>query len=171
MVQLARSQGIQVIATASSDAKRAFVRANGADSVLDPAQADLAEQVKRLTDGRGVDLAIDPIGGALFMQCLRSLAPLGTAVSYNIIGGPPAGDVFAELRAQLGRSLAVRVFSMHTFDEDTALRRQLMADAIAALASRRVRAPAATVLPLSAARQAHERLDAPDLLGKIVLHP
>ncbi|MFC5499131.1 zinc-dependent alcohol dehydrogenase family protein [Caenimonas terrae] len=171
MVQLARAHGIQVIATASSEAKRAFVRDNGADAVLDPAEAGLPEWVRQLTGGRGVDLAIDPIGGALFMQCLGSLAPLGTAVSYNIVGGPPAGDVFGALRAQLGRSLAVRVFSMHTFDDDIPLRRRLMADAIEAFASRRVRAPAATVMPLSAAREAHARLDAPDNLGKIILHP
>jgi NADPH:quinone reductase len=171
MVQLARAHGVQVIATASTEAKRVFARANGADVVLDPADEDLHERVRQVTDGRGVDLAIDPIGGALFMQCLRSLAPLGTAVSYNIVAGPPAGDVFAELRAQLGRSLGVRVFSMHTFDADPALRRGLMADAIDALASGRVRAPSASALPLSRVREAHERLDAPDTLGKIVLHP
>jgi NADPH:quinone reductase len=46
-----------------------------------------------------------------------------------------------------------------------------MADAIDALASGRVRAPSASALPLSRVREAHERLDAPDTLGKIVLHP
>lgn len=171
MVQLASACGLQVIATASSDVKRAFVRDNGAHTVLDPALPDLADRVKALTGGRGVDLAIDPIGGALLIACLHALAPLGLAVSYNIMAGMPTSDVFAELRALLGRGLAVRVFSMHTFDVDTDRRRALMQAAIDAMAAGTVRAPRATVLALAEARQAHALLDAPDTVGKIVLHP
>ena len=171
MVQLASACGLQVIATASSDVKRAFVRDNGAHTVLDPALPDLADRVKALTGGCGVDLAIDPIGGALLIACLHALAPLGLAVSYNIMAGMPTSDVFAELRALLGRGLAVRVFSMHTFDVDTDRRRALMPAAIDAMAAGTVRAPRATVLALAEARQAHALLDAPDTVGKIVLHP
>ena len=171
MVQLARARGLQVIATASTAGKREFVRGNGAGLVLDPAAPDLAEQVRAATDGRGVDLAIDPIGGTLFIACLHALAPLGLAVSYNIVGGMPSADVFAELRALLGRSLAVRAFSMHTFDADAQRRRGLMQAAIDAMAAGEVRAPPATVLPLAEARAAHALLDAPDTIGKIILHP
>lgn len=171
MVQLARAHGLQVMATASTAAKRDFVRDNGAHAVLDPADPDLAGQVKALTDGRGVDLAVDPIGGQLFIACLHALAPLGLAVSYNVSGGMPNTDVFAELRALLGRSLAVRVFSMHTFDADITQRRALMQAAIDAMAAGTVRAPRATVLQLSEARQAHALLDVADTVGKIVLHP
>ena len=171
MVQLARAHGLQVIATASTEAKRSFVRDNGAQLVLDPASPDLAGEVMAATDGRGVDLAIDPIGGALFVTCLRALAPLGLAVSYNVVGGMPSSDVFAELRALLARSLAVRAFSMHTFDADPVRRRGLMQASIDAMAAGRVRAPQGTVLPLAEARQAHALLDAPDTVGKIILHP
>jgi NADPH2:quinone reductase len=51
------------------------------------------------------------------------------------------------------------------------MRRKLMTDSIEAMASGRVRAPPATVLPFAEARRAHQLLDAPDTLGKIVLHP
>ncbi|WP_395703048.1 zinc-binding dehydrogenase [Aquabacterium sp.] len=171
MVQLARAHGLQVIATASSAAKRAFVRDNGADLVLDPAASTLAEQVREATAGRGVDLAIDPVGGALLVACLQALAPLGLAVSYNIVAGMPSADVFGVLRTLLERSLALRVFSMHTFDADVTRRRSLMQSAIDAMAAGRVRAPRATVLPLTQARQAHALLDEPDSVGKIILHP
>ena len=171
MVRLARASGLQVIATASTPSKREFALANGAQVALDPAAPDLAAQVLAATARRGVDLEVDSIGAALLQQCLDCLAPLGTAVSYNIVGGPPAGDVFATLRRHLGKSLGIRVFSMHTFDADPVLRRKLMTDSIDAMQAGRLAAPAAQVLPLSQAREAHRLLDAPDTLGKIVLRP
>lgn len=171
VAQTARSRGMSVIATASSQAKREFALSQGAHHALDSGDAQLPERVRELTGGAGVDLALDPVGGELFMACLRSLAPLGMAVSYNVMGGMPAGDVFAELRRQLGSSLAVRTFSMHTFDADPARRRALMASAIADMAAGRVRPPPATVLPLAQARQAHALLDDPASTGKIILKP
>lgn len=171
MVQLARSHGMQVIATARGEAKRGFLRDIGADAVLDSTLPDLAQQVRALTAGRGVDMAVDPVGGALLVQCLQALAPLGMAVSYNVLGGMPTSDVFALLRERLGDSLALRVFSMHSFDADTPRRRALMALAIDDMACGRVRAPPATVLPLADAQRAHALLDAPGTVGKIVLHP
>lgn len=171
VVQTARAHGLKVIATASSEEKRRFVCDNGAHAALDPRDPTLVEQVKALTDGRGVELALDPTGGALFIACLHALAPLGMAVSYNILGGPPSADVFAELRKLLGRSLAVRTFSMHSFDADTTRRRALMQAGIDLMATGAVQAPAATVLSLSEARRAHGLLDAPAFMGKLVLHP
>jgi NADPH:quinone reductase len=171
LAQLALDRGMTVLGTASSAAKRDFARAAGCQQVFDPADPELPARVMAATDGRGVDLALDPIGGALFMQCLRALAPLGTAVSYNIVAGPPAGDVFQALRHLLGRSLAVRVFSMHTFDADEHRRRGLMQEAIALMAAGRVRAPQRTVLPLAQVHDAHRLLDDGAALGKIVLHP
>lgn len=170
MVQTARAHGLQVIATASTAAKRDYVLGQGAAAALDPQASDLAAQVKALTGGRGVDLALDPSGGALFIACLHALAPLGMAVSYNILAGMPP-DVFGVLRQLLGRSLAVRTFSMHSFDADAATRRALMQAAIDLMARGAVSAPPATVLPLSDARLAHERLEDSGFTGKLVLHP
>ena len=70
MVQTARARQLQVIATASTPAKRDYAVRQGAISALDPAAKDLADQVKALTGGRGVDLALDPSGGALFIAFL-----------------------------------------------------------------------------------------------------
>jgi NADPH2:quinone reductase len=170
VVQTARARGLQVIATASTEDKRAYVLGQGASAVLDPKAVDLAAQVKALTAGEGVDLALDPTGGALFIACLHALAPLGLAVSYNILAGMPP-EVFAVLRQLLGRSLAVRTFSMHTFDADAGYRRALMQDAIDLMARGAVQAPPATVLPLAEARRAHELLDDAGFTGKLVLHP
>jgi NADPH2:quinone reductase len=169
--QLARHHGLQVIGTARTEDKRAYAKAHGFEAVLDPAAPDLPAQVKALTQGRGVDLAFDPIGAGLFIDCLHALAPLGTAVSYNIVAGPPSEDVFRVLRSLLGRSLAVRCFSMHTFDEETSARRALMQSAIDLMAQGHVRAPGPTRMRLDQARQAHAVLDAGQTQGKMVLEP
>ena len=171
LAQLARHHGARVIGTASSPAKRAFAKAHGCDEVLDPSAADMADQVRALGGGRGVDLAFDATGAALFIKCLRSLAPLGTAVSYNIMAGPPSEDVFAVLRSLLGSSLAVRCFSMHTFDQDAVQRRAYMGSAVTLMSAGHVRAPTATVLPLRQARQAHELLERAQTAGKLVVQP
>jgi len=171
LAQVARSRGLRVIGTASSDAKRAFARENGVSDIVDGDPQALPERVLALTGGRGVDLAFDHVGGALFVACLRSLAPSGMVVSYNILAGPPSSDVFEELRRLLGRSLAIRTFSIHAVDADVAQRRGLMEQAIALMASGQVRAPRATRMPLAEARRAHELLDNGGSLGKLVLVP
>jgi NADPH2:quinone reductase len=171
LIQVARDRGVRVIGTASSAAKRAFALENGAHEVIDGDPATLTGEVMRLTGGRWVDLAFDHVGGALFIACLRCLAPCGMAVSYNIVGGPPEGDVFAEMRKLLARSLAIRTFSIHALDADAAQRRGLMEEAIALMAEGRVRAPKATHFRLADARRVHELLDSGAALGKIVIHP
>lgn len=171
LAQVARARGLRVIGTASSHEKRAFALENGVSEVIDGDPATLPERVMALTDGRGADLAFDHVGGALFIACLRSLAPFGMAVSYNILSGPPASDVFDELRKLLGKSLAIRTFSIHTVDSDVAHRRGLMEEAIALMAAGKVRAPRATRMPLAEARRAHELLDSGGSLGKLVLVP
>ncbi|MDP3082387.1 MAG: zinc-dependent alcohol dehydrogenase family protein [Rubrivivax sp.] len=172
LTQLARAQGITVVGTASSAAKRDFALANGASTVLlDADPASLPARVLEATGGRGVDLAFDHVGGALFVACLRSLADFGCAVSYNILSGAPNADVFQELRTRLAKSLAVRTFSIHSWDHDRAARRALMERAIELMAAGRIQAPPATLLPLTAARHAHELLDGGRTLGKIILEP
>ena len=116
-------------------------------------------------------MAFDHVGGELLIACIRSLAPLGTAISYNIAGGPPASDVFLELRALLSRSLAVRTFSIHTFDQDRQQRRALMESAIALMQCGAVKAPPVQVLPLQEVRHAHAVLDSGSTLGKLILAP
>jgi NADPH2:quinone reductase len=171
LAQLARARGLRVIGTARTAARRELALAQGCDAVLDPAGHDLADRVRALTAGRGVDRAFDAIGGRTLVDALHALAPLGMAVSYNVVAGPPSEDVFQVLRQLLGRSLALRVFSMHTLDAERTRRRAWMDEAIALLASGRVRAPQATVLPLAEAQQAHRIIDAGESAGKLVLIP
>jgi NADPH2:quinone reductase len=169
--QVARHHGFKTIGTARSDDKRQFALSNGFDVVLDANPLTLAEQVMSATGNQGVNLVYDHLGGAIFPACVRSLSPLGLAISYNIITGQPDTDVFGLLRELLGRSLGVRCFSMHTFDEDKKNRRSMMLSAIQLMSHGHVKAPPAVVMSFSQVAEAHDILDKGLTLGKIVLKP
>jgi NADPH:quinone reductase len=82
-VEIARALGARVIAAASSAEKLAFAREAGADETIDYSSASLRDAVKELTDGRGVDVVYDPVGGDLAEQAYRALAWHGR---YLVIG-------------------------------------------------------------------------------------
>ena len=169
--QVARHNGFKTFGTARSEDKRNFALANGFDVVLDANPLTLVDQVMSTTGHAGVNLVYDHLGGAIFPACIRSLSPLGMAISYNIITGKPDTDVFGLLRELLGKSLGVRCFSMHTFDEDKNNRRSMMLQAIDWMAQGHVKAPASVVMNFDEVAQAHEILDKGLTLGKIVLRP
>jgi NADPH2:quinone reductase len=169
--QVARYNGFKTIGTARSEEKKNFALSHGFDVILDANPETLVEQVMSVTGNLGVNLVYDHLGGAIFPACIRSLSPLGLAISYNIITGKPDTDVFGLLRELLGKSLGVRCFSMHTFDEDKDSRRSMMGRAIELMSNGHVKAPSALVMSLSQVAQAHEILDQGLTLGKIVLNP
>jgi NADPH2:quinone reductase len=171
VLQLATADGIQAIGTVSTEAKRAFARAAGAPHVLLRNSDDIGAQVKALTDGRGVDVVF-AAAGPTFVGNLELLAPLGTLISFSIFGGLiPDADIFGELRRLLGKSLGVRVYSIHTLDHQPEKRRAFMERAIDLMAAGRLKPPPPTLLPLREARKAHELMEAASTLGKVVLVP
>ena len=82
-VELAKALGATVIAAASSSEKLAFAREAGADHTIDYSASPLKETVKELTNGKGVDVVYDPVGGDLAEQALRALGWHGR---YLVIG-------------------------------------------------------------------------------------
>ena len=88
-IQVAKAFGATVIATASTEAKRAACLEEGADHAI-PYQGGFVDTVKRLTGGRGVDIVYDPIGGAVTEESLRCLAWAGRLLILGFLGGGPA---------------------------------------------------------------------------------
>lgn len=171
LTQIARARGIRVLGTTSTAEKASYALANGVTDLVTRDPAKLAAEVMACTDGRGVDLAFDHLGGDSILACIRSLAPLGMVVSYNVVTGPPSSDVFQEMRTLLGQSLALRTFSMHTLDQLPEVRRSLMQTAIQQMSSGKIKAGAAHLLALKDIRTAHALLDAGASIGKIVIQP
>ena len=88
-IQIAKLFGAEVIATASTDEKRAVCLAEGADHAIDYREG-FRDKVIELTGGRGVDIIYDPVNGPTFEESLRCLAWGGRILILGFLGGEPA---------------------------------------------------------------------------------
>jgi NADPH2:quinone reductase len=88
-IQISKLFGAEVIATASTDEKRAVCLAEGADHAIDYREG-FRDKVMELTGGRGVDIIYDPVNGPTFEESLRCLAWGGRILILGFLGGEPA---------------------------------------------------------------------------------
>jgi NADPH2:quinone reductase len=86
-VELGKLMGARVIAAASSPEKLAVCRAQGADELIDYVSEDLRARIKALTDGKGVDVVYDPVGGDYSEPALRSMAWNGRFLVVGFAAG------------------------------------------------------------------------------------
>ncbi len=86
-IELAHVLGARVIAVVGSTAKAAIVRQHGADEVIDHSHEDVAGRVKALTGGRGLDVCVDNVGGALFASLARLMSFNGRLMPIGFAGG------------------------------------------------------------------------------------
>ena len=159
-IQIARLHGARVIATAGSERKLARAAALGADAVVDHHQQDVVAEVRRLTDKRGVDVVIEHVGQATWDRSVRALAPGGRLV---ICGNTTGWDAAIDLRFLFSRQLSLLGSYMGTKGE--------LLQAVRFLADGRLAPLVDAVLPLEAAAEAHRRLEAGDVAGKLLLAP
>lgn len=87
-VELGKAMGAKVIAAASSEEKLALARDKGADEVINYSERPLKQAIKELTDGRGVDVVYDPVGGDYTEQALRGMAWKGRYLVIGFANGP-----------------------------------------------------------------------------------
>ncbi|MFI1767043.1 zinc-binding alcohol dehydrogenase family protein [Streptomyces sp. NPDC020800] len=170
-VQIAAEAGARVLALAGSAEKAAWAGRFGAAETVDTSRhADEAEveEVLRLTGGRGADVVLDTVGGRAFGHSLHEAAHGGRVVALANVALEPSTvdtrDFYPKNIAILGFQLTN--LQIHGWDPRPDLRE--LAERVAAGA---YRVPVETVLPLSRARAAHERLESRDNRGKIVLTP
>jgi NADPH2:quinone reductase len=86
-IEIGKILGARVIACASTDAKLAVCREHGADELINYATEDMRDRVKALTDGNGVDVAYDPVGGAYSERALRDMAWGGRLLVVGFASG------------------------------------------------------------------------------------
>ena len=170
-IQIARLVGARSIGTARSAAKLEPARALGMGHgiVVDgkrPAFAD--ETIARSTGGAGADVILDGIGAAYLEENLRALAPLGTCVVIGLLGGATGSLSLGALLAKRA-TLVGTVLRSRPLEEKIALSRRFEAEALPALESGALRPVVAATLPATEAAEAHRRLEASEVFGKIVL--
>ena len=169
LTDLAKSQGIMVIGTTSSERKAAHARSVGVDHIVNYQTERVLERVMAITDGRGVDASFDHVIGNGFVDCIHMLADFGTAVAYNVFSPMPDKDVYGELRELSTRSLGLRVFNMHAYDHDRAGLRKLTGELIQMLAAGKIKPRIGAKLPMAEVAEGHRLLEAGEVLGKIIL--
>ena len=86
-IEIAKALGARVIAAASSTEKLAVCKAHGADECINYLTGNLRERLKELTDGRGIDVVCDPVGGAYSEQAIRSMAWRGRFLVVGFADG------------------------------------------------------------------------------------
>ncbi len=168
LVQLLKAAGVRVIATCSSEEKARIARGRGADEVVRYDQLDFAPEVKRLTDGRGVDVVYDSVGKSTFDGSLASARPRGLLVLFGQASGPvPPLDV---QRLNQGGGLYVTRPSLVHY---TATRAELLERAFAVLSAVRSGALEVAIshrFALEDAQQAHRVLEGRQSVGKVLLN-
>jgi NADPH:quinone reductase len=169
LVQWLKHLGAWVVGTTSNETKAAVARAAGADAVIDYGHDyAFADELRTLTDGRGVDLAIDSVGAATFAASLRSLARGGTVVSCGSASGPPPAIHPMDLIYPCTRVAGGAVFS---YVADPAELQRRAREVIEGIEAGWLRVPEATAYDLGDAADAHRALEGRQTSGKLYLRP
>jgi NADPH:quinone reductase len=169
-VQLARPMGAgRVIATASSEDKRALARELGADAIVDVTREDLADALVEANGGEPVDVVLEAAGGRVFDASLDALAPFGRLVVYGISSResahPSTGHLMKHSKAVVGFWL------FHCLADPERLVAGPLRELFERTARGELRVVEGDVYPLSEARRAHEDLTARRTTGKLLLDP
>jgi NADPH:quinone reductase-like Zn-dependent oxidoreductase len=159
-IQIARMLGARVIATAGGAAKLDRLRALGAHEVVDHASEDIPARVRDLTAKKGVEVVFEHVGGAVFEQAVGTLARNGRLVTC---GATTGGKVNLDLNLLFGKHLALFGSWMG--------RRAELVEVLRFIGDGRLMPVVDSVLPLAEARRAHERIEAREHFGKVVLVP
>jgi putative PIG3 family NAD(P)H quinone oxidoreductase len=167
-IQLAKRAGCEVIVTASSEAKLRACADLGADAGVDYDAEDVTDRVRALTDGRGVDVILDIVGGPYLDPNLRCLATEGRLVVIGLMGGARAE---LDLGRMLRRRLTVMASTLRarTTEEKAAIARRLEAEVWPGFADGSLRPVVDRVYPLDDIAEAHRHMESSAHIGKIVL--
>ncbi|GBC76957.1 Sorbitol dehydrogenase [bacterium HR08] len=159
-IQIAKLFGARVLATAGTDAKLQKAKELGADEVINHSTQDLLQEVKRLTDRRGVDIVIEHVGTAVFEKCLLSLTPGGRLVTCGVTSGY---ETRLDIRYLFSRQLSLLGSFMGSKGE--------LLEAFTFFVQGRLKPVIDRTFPLQEAAAAQRLMEERAHFGKIVLLP
>jgi NADPH:quinone reductase-like Zn-dependent oxidoreductase len=157
-IQIAVLSGARVLATAGSDAKCDRARALGAEVAVNYRSGDFVAEAKRWAGRAGIDVVVDHVGADTFDRSLRCLARGGR---YVTCGSTSGHELRTDFRLVFFKSLSILGSTLGSGHE--------LAKILDLVALGRLKPVVDSVLPLSKVAEAHARLEARDVFGKIVL--
>jgi len=166
-IQLAKLKGAHVITTVSTAEKAKLVKSLGADDVILYRQENVLECVNKLTDGRGVDLTLDTVGGDVFAQSIPMTAHFGRIVTLLAVSEVDLSE--ARIR---NLSLIFELMltpSLRHLDKDRDQHTFILEQCAELMDADKLQIFVDEVLPLAEAAQAHTKLEQGHNIGKIVL--
>jgi len=167
LVQVLKASGARVIGTCSTEAKAATARKAGADEIIRYTEQDVPEAVRRLTDGRGVDVVYDSVGRSTFEGSLASLRPRGLLALFGQSSGVVPPFDLGRLNS-LG-SLFITRPSLAHYTADPAEFALRAGAVLGAVADGSLTIRIDTEFPLAEAAAAHEALESRATSGKLLL--
>jgi NADPH2:quinone reductase len=167
-IHLAKAFGVKVIVTAGSDDKCIACLKQGADHAINYKTQDFAAEVKRITDGRGVDVVLDMVAGDYLAREVTCTAEDGRIAIIAVQGGTQATlDVGAVLRKRL--ALIGSTLRPRSIAYKTVIARELHEQVWPLIEAGKVKPVIHTVFPAAQAAQAHALMESSVHVGKIVL--
>jgi len=157
-LQLAKALGGRVIATSSSDAKLELAKVLGADAVVNHEAGDVVEAVKEATGGPGADVVVEHVGEATWERSLQAVRPHGRIAVCGATTGP---NPKAALHRIWWKQLTILGSTMGTKED--------FEGAFELVKRGKAKPVVDSVFPLAEARAAHERMEAGEQFGKVVL--
>lgn len=169
LIQMARMRAARVIGTVSNAEKAKLAKQAGADEVICYTLQDFEAEVKRLTDGRGVNVVYDSVGKTTFEKSLNSLAPLGTMVIFGQSSGPVPPFDTAILNSKGSLSLTRPSLTHYVANRKDVLSRA--GDLMRWIEEGRLKVHIGRKLALAEAAEAHRLLAMRETAGKLLLIP
>jgi NADPH2:quinone reductase len=166
LVRWARRLGATVIGTVGTREKAELARSYGADHLIVGRDGDVVGEVKRLTSGRGVDVAYDGIGATMLAKTIQCIRPFGVAATIGQAGGPIPPVSVDELRP--GRSLTHPSVMAYIVD---AANYAVAAKSVVEMLGSGIAATIAADYALEDAAKAQERLEEGRAAGSLILVP
>ncbi len=168
-VQLAAAAGATVIATASRADKLERLVELGLDHGINYAEQDFADEVRRLTDGRGADVIVESVGGQVLQDSLRCLAYRGRCVSVGDAGRAPGQRLDISTMRANNQTLTGYFLGAELFLGGRAY--PMIAGYLDDVAAGRLRVVIDRTYPLAEAAEAHAYIESRQAFGRVVLVP
>ena len=169
LCQMARMRGARVLGTVSTDEKAKLAREAGADETIIYTRQDFEAEVKRLTDGKGVQVVYDAVGKTTWDKSLNSLAPRGLIALYGQSSGP-IGQIDPQILNAKGSLFLTRPSLNHHIASREELQSRA-GEVLGWIASGKLKMRMEFEFPLKDAAQAHRALEGRQTTGKVLLVP